>query len=155
VSATLAVSTARTAPEVRKALVRELRAERAELDALDLRGAGKLILKLQGRAIVAAHRDPSLMDADRNGVTMLEVSLVRAISEVMLVAYWPAVASMWAMGAGMRKPKPQPVDGLEYDELLDLYDSVHARLSREAITNAAWRLATITLNAARKVPRRG
>ncbi len=147
-----ALPASRTAAEVRKALVRELRAERDALSALDLRTPGRLIARIQARAIAAAQRDPSLMELDRNGVSQLEVGVMHAVSEVLMRSYWPSVAQMFALGRD-KAMKAKSVEGLEYDELLDLYDSIHARLTRESIGNTAWRLASVTLQAARRVPR--
>lgn len=147
------LATAKNAAEVRKALVRGLQAERREYASMDLRSPARAIARIQARAIAAAHRDQSLIELDRNGVTVLEVKVMRAVAEVLLRSYWPSVGRMYVIGSGKTALKIRSVDGLGYDELISLYDSIHARLAREAITNAAWRLATATLHASRKVPR--
>lgn len=146
------LATAKSAAEVRKALVRELRAERAEYQAMDLRAPAVRTLAMQARVLAVVARNPELMESDRNGITKLEIEVMRAVAEIMMRAYWPHVARMWSIGAG-KKTRVHNVDALNYDGLIALYNSIGSRLVRESITNAAWRDATAMLNAARKVTR--
>lgn len=142
--------------EVRKALVSSLRAEAQLINSVDLRQPGRDILDMAARAFALASKSPEMTNPGADGVSELELAVMRGVATVLMRAYWPAVAESWAKGAGKPvkvKVMPGALERLTFDQLSAVYDSAHARLTREAITNAAWRMAGRVVDAARRMKR--